>query len=478
MNTPVRGSLAIRLAVLLAAFFMLTTVALAQTPEPRIIGGQEAEPGEWPWQVALVQRGGSLYFGQFCGGSLIARDWALTAASCVTNLTAADLDVVAGIHNLADPDPNYRRVGVVAIVVAPGYAIFDPGNDVALLQLSEPIDERPADGATLPISFIDLAGEEVGSLAGEPATVTGWGNTLGLSAIGEGEFPETLQEAQIPITSAKPCENLYGSPLEDNVICAGVLRGGIDVCTGDEGGPLVIFNESEGRWQLVGITADTAFDYTCGLPDRPRRFARVASHLEWLDEVTHPFVATDQAFAPAIMSELPLRNLLNGDFEQGQDVGWQESSSNGWAIVVNDFAFTGVTAHGGEWAAWLGGDYNETSVISQPVTLAAEAPFLNFYHLIGSEDACGYDFASVNVNGAVVQSYDLCFATATGGWLPQSVDLTAYAGQLVVLDFVVVTDSSGNSNWFLDDVTFSSSPAAAASEATGQPANAAALRSE
>jgi V8-like Glu-specific endopeptidase len=65
--------------------------AFTETPTPtddvngQIIGGAISDPGEWPWQVALV--GGmesDLWNGQFCGGSLITSEWVVTAAHCVT----------------------------------------------------------------------------------------------------------------------------------------------------------------------------------------------------------------------------------------------------------------------------------------------------------------------------------------------------------------------------------------------------------
>uniref|UniRef100_A0A8C8VLQ7 Peptidase S1 domain-containing protein n=1 Tax=Pelusios castaneus TaxID=367368 RepID=A0A8C8VLQ7_9SAUR len=43
----------------------------------RILNGQNAKDGTWPWQVS-VQKNGSHY----CGGSLIAASWVVTAAHC------------------------------------------------------------------------------------------------------------------------------------------------------------------------------------------------------------------------------------------------------------------------------------------------------------------------------------------------------------------------------------------------------------
>ncbi len=55
--------------------------------------------------------------------------------------------------------------------------------------------------------------------------------------------------------------------------------------------------------------------------------------------------------------------------------------------------------------------------------------------------------------------YDLCSGNATGGWVQQNLDLSAYAGQILELEFRVVTDVSNNSNLFIDDVSFGGSGA-------------------
>ena len=43
-----------------------------------IVGGEEADPNEWPWQLSLQSFGS-----HFCGGTLIDAEWVLTAAHCV-----------------------------------------------------------------------------------------------------------------------------------------------------------------------------------------------------------------------------------------------------------------------------------------------------------------------------------------------------------------------------------------------------------
>ncbi|ELW63006.1 Chymotrypsinogen B2 [Tupaia chinensis] len=55
----------------------------------RIVNGEDAIPGSWPWQVSLQDKTGF----HFCGGSLISEDWVVTAAHCGVKTTDV---VVAG----------------------------------------------------------------------------------------------------------------------------------------------------------------------------------------------------------------------------------------------------------------------------------------------------------------------------------------------------------------------------------------------
>ena len=50
-------------------------------PETKIVGGEEAPEGAWPWQALLsITTSDGQYM---CGGSLVTSNWVLTAAHCV-----------------------------------------------------------------------------------------------------------------------------------------------------------------------------------------------------------------------------------------------------------------------------------------------------------------------------------------------------------------------------------------------------------
>ena len=145
-------------------------------------------------------------------------------------------------------------------------------------------------------------------------------------------------------------------------------------------------------------------------------------------------------------------SIPNGNFESGQ-VSWEEYSTHGWDIIIN-FGFPpGITPHAGSWAAWLGGDDSDTSYILQAMTVCASATNLQFFKWMQSDEyACAWDFASIRVNTVEIYNTGLC--GNDGGWVLQNVSLSAYIGQTVTLEFLVTTDPQNNSNWFLDDISF------------------------
>jgi hypothetical protein len=147
--------------------------------------------------------------------------------------------------------------------------------------------------------------------------------------------------------------------------------------------------------------------------------------------------------------------VLNGGFESG-DAPWLTYSLLGYPIIYNNILYH--TAHGGSWLAWLGGVNGEFAYVEQDNINMDGVRYLHFWYWIDSEDDCGFDGASVQVNDgvhgwAVVKVYDLCKNTKTTGWVPGTIDLSSYTGGTISLAFVLTTDVTNASSFYLDDVS-------------------------
>ncbi|NWU20720.1 CTRC protein, partial [Dyaphorophyia castanea] len=81
----------------------------------RVVGGEDAVAHSWPWQVSL-EYGRSGYWSPTCGGTLIAPQWVLTAAHCISPFM--DYRVVLGKQDLwKDDEPGSVTVSVEKMIV-------------------------------------------------------------------------------------------------------------------------------------------------------------------------------------------------------------------------------------------------------------------------------------------------------------------------------------------------------------------------
>ena len=244
---------------------------------PRIVGGEEAEPGAWPWQVALWDMESNQWWG--CGGSLIGRDWILTAAHCVTNgsyvAPANIIGAAIGRHYLHSTEGTV--IGASAVLVHPLFDRYTAEYDVALLRLATPA----ALGENVALAPLASVADAAAYAADVPAFTTGWGTRT----YGTYDSPEGLYQVELQMYGRDACRAdyiaIYGEDvIRESMICAGIPAGGKDSCQGDSGGPLVVRNGANG-WLQVGITS---WGYDCGAPNAPGVYSRIPSFVDWIKQ--------------------------------------------------------------------------------------------------------------------------------------------------------------------------------------------------
>jgi uncharacterized repeat protein (TIGR01451 family) len=305
------------LALAIFSIFFAGLSAMAAPNDPDIVGGEEAVPGAWPWQAALVHSDAvNMYDGQFCGAVLVDEWWVLTAAHCVTGRKHTDIDIVLGAHNLFKPEPNVQRISSLNFIVHPDYSAATNDSDIALIQLATPATLTAGANGGLPVQSISLVVPDVGTLEGEFSTVTGWGNRSAQPTPGGFDYPETLHQVELPILSNEACNeafeaNYISGDVTENMMCAGFqYKGGRDSCFGDSGGPLMVQDSTTSNWNLAGLVS---WGYGCAMPGLPGVYTRVSQFTPWVTEtMERPIVILEKgAAAQAITPGDGLRYTLS-----------------------------------------------------------------------------------------------------------------------------------------------------------------------
>ncbi len=257
------------------------SIAMDLQETEKIVGGEVADAGQFPYQVALVFVGYSNpRKGQYCGGSLIAPDWVVTAAHCLvtrwgTQMKAGDLVVFAGSNTLSTGG---RLVPVLQVVPHESYNRASHENDIALLRLSVPT-------LGTPVKPMDQAAEGTFSASIGVGIISGWGTTT--SGLKKGS--DNLLYASVALLTNKQCnsQERYGGAITESMVCAGSL--GADSCQGDSGGPLTV-NTGQSTL-LYGIVS---WGKGCGQPNFPGVYTRVANYSPWIDRQTKPQTITQK----------------------------------------------------------------------------------------------------------------------------------------------------------------------------------------
>ncbi|CAI9618993.1 unnamed protein product, partial [Staurois parvus] len=228
----------------------------------RVVNGENAVSGSWPWQVSLQDSTGFHYCG---GSSLINSLWVVTAAHCPVSRNSHRV-VLGAFDHSSNADPiQIKSIG--KFFSHPQYSDWTKVNDIALIKLSSPasLNDR--------VSPVCLAASSDVFNEGERCVTTGWGYTNAATQAS----PAKLQQVSLPLLTNTECQKYFLPRIQASMICAGAS--GASSCKGDSGGPLVC--QRNGAWTLAGVVSAGSPDCT---PSAPGIYARVTSLRSWVDQ--------------------------------------------------------------------------------------------------------------------------------------------------------------------------------------------------
>ncbi|XP_031619952.1 uncharacterized protein LOC116338681 [Contarinia nasturtii] len=253
----------------------------------RIIGGTETTITDYPW-MALIEytKNGQKRF--LCGGSLINKDYILTAAHCIsaTKLVQSGwkpTSVRLGEHDLSterdcedrDCAPPVVNVDIGEINV---HEAYEPSSstqyhDIALIRLSRSVEFTEF---IKPVCLPFAPNLRDANLDDVSLSVSGFGRTE------NGTSSDVKLKLDINGFNWDRCNNLYGRRLVHQQLCAGGIEGK-DSCSGDSGGPLmrdVKLMRTLPVTYLAGIVSRG--HRHCGTVGYPAIYTRVDEFLYWI----------------------------------------------------------------------------------------------------------------------------------------------------------------------------------------------------
>nr|XP_039250166.1 uncharacterized protein LOC120327876 [Styela clava] len=243
-------------------------------PNPilRIIGGGSVRKAKWPWMASLLLKERD----HNCGATLISDRFVITAAHCFDEHKPQSFTVLLGANSIKNHGKEASKHAVKRGIIHRSYnkQADIPDWDLALVEL-----DPPAHFSTY-VSPICLPQGDMEFPPGTQCFIAGFGH------ISEGRGSQNmLNDAKTPIISNSECDtDMYRGSITERMLCSGFpTKGGVGICHGDSGGPLMCQHQNKGSWYQVGVIS---WSIGCANKGKPDVFTKLLSHVEWINEQT------------------------------------------------------------------------------------------------------------------------------------------------------------------------------------------------
>ncbi|XP_045526379.1 trypsin-like isoform X2 [Pieris brassicae] len=222
----------------------------------RIVGGQLVDIKEVPYQVL---------YGKYCGGTLIAPEWVITAAHCKEKAEF----VYVGSTQRSQATP-YKICAHYTHPLWNQSKLHTHDYDYQLILLEKAV---PVTATTRPIAIGNIGDVRPGVMIG----ISGWGH---LSYSKKSRMQDYLRRVFVPVMADELCKEMPDgnyNMITPRMFCAGYINGTKDSCQGDSGGPAVV------NAKLVGIVS---YGVGCAGAGHPGVYSLVPVARQWIRSVT------------------------------------------------------------------------------------------------------------------------------------------------------------------------------------------------